>query len=52
MQAWFCETLDGPDALTWKQAPTPEPGKGLKLPLVLFDNWLLTRSAVSMLMRV
>ncbi len=28
MQAWFCETLDGPDALTWKDAPTPEPGKG------------------------
>ncbi|MFZ5528401.1 MAG: NADPH:quinone oxidoreductase family protein [Pseudomonadota bacterium] len=28
MQAWFCETLDGPDALHWKDAPTPEPGKG------------------------
>ncbi|RRS04012.1 NADPH:quinone oxidoreductase family protein [Aquabacterium soli] len=28
MQAWFCETLDGPDALNWKEAPTPEPGKG------------------------
>ena len=28
MQAWFCETLDGPEALTWKEAPTPEPGKG------------------------
>ena len=24
MQAWFCETLDGPDALTWKDAPTPD----------------------------
>ncbi|MEY4767219.1 MAG: hypothetical protein RI907_3892 [Pseudomonadota bacterium] len=28
MQAWFCEALEGPDALTWKEAPTPEPGKG------------------------
>jgi NADPH2:quinone reductase len=28
MQAWFCETLDGPEALVWKDAPLPEPGKG------------------------
>ncbi len=28
MQAWFCETFDGPEALVWKEAPTPEPGKG------------------------
>ena len=28
MQAWFCDTLDGPDALTWRDAPTAEPGKG------------------------
>ncbi len=28
MQAWTCETLDGPDALTWQDSPTPEPGQG------------------------
>ena len=28
MQAWFCDTPDGPDALTWRDAPMPEPGKG------------------------
>jgi NADPH2:quinone reductase len=28
MQAWFCETLDGPEALVWKDAALPEPGKG------------------------
>jgi len=28
MQAWFCETLTGPDDLKWKDAPTPEPGAG------------------------
>lgn len=28
MQAWFCETLDGPDSLVWKEVPTPEPGPG------------------------
>jgi len=28
MQAWTCETLDGPDALTWKDTATPEPGQG------------------------
>ena len=28
MQAWLCETLDGVDALKWKDLPTPEPGAG------------------------
>jgi NADPH:quinone reductase len=28
MQAWFCETLSGPEGLQWKEAPTPAPGKG------------------------
>jgi len=28
MQAWFCETLTGPDGLLWKDVPTPEPGAG------------------------
>lgn len=28
MHAWICDRLDGPDALTWQEAPTPEPGKG------------------------
>ena len=28
MHAWICETLDGPDALQWKEQATPEPGKG------------------------
>jgi NADPH2:quinone reductase len=28
MQAWICNELAGPDALTWQQQPTPEPGKG------------------------
>ena len=28
MHAWFCETLDGPDSLVWKEAPTPEPAAG------------------------
>jgi len=28
MQAWFCETLTGPDDLKWKDVPTPEPGAG------------------------
>jgi len=25
MHAWFCDTTDGPDALVWREAPTPEP---------------------------
>ena len=28
MHAWFCDTLDGVDALRWREAPTPEPGPG------------------------
>jgi NADPH2:quinone reductase len=28
MQAWICSELSGPDALTWQDTPTPEPGKG------------------------
>ena len=28
MQAWLCETLDGVDALKWKDLPTPEPRAG------------------------
>jgi NADPH2:quinone reductase len=28
MHAWLCETLDGVDALTWKELPTPEPKPG------------------------
>ena len=28
MQAWFCETLSGPDGLLWKDVPTPQPGPG------------------------
>ncbi|MFO1329623.1 MAG: NADPH:quinone oxidoreductase family protein [Rubrivivax sp.] len=28
MQAWLCETLDGVDALKWKDLPTPEPQAG------------------------
>ena len=25
MHAWFCDSLDGPDHLHWREAPTPEP---------------------------
>jgi NADPH2:quinone reductase len=25
MHAWFCESTDGPAALSWREAPTPEP---------------------------
>jgi len=28
MHAWLCETLDGVDALVWKELPTPAPGPG------------------------
>ncbi len=28
MQAWICNELSGPDALTWQESPTPEPGPG------------------------
>lgn len=28
MHAWLCTTLDGADALTWQELPTPEPGPG------------------------
>jgi NADPH2:quinone reductase len=28
MHAWVCETLDGVDALTWQELPTPEPKPG------------------------
>lgn len=28
MHAWFCETLDGVDALRWLEKPTPTPGPG------------------------
>jgi len=28
MQAWFCETLSGPEGLVWKEVATPEPGPG------------------------
>jgi NADPH:quinone reductase len=28
MQAWLCSTLDGVDALTWQELPTPEPRAG------------------------
>lgn len=28
MHAWLCETLTGPEGLTWKALPTPEPGPG------------------------
>jgi NADPH:quinone reductase len=28
MHAWFCDTLDGPESLTWREAPTPQPGPG------------------------
>ncbi len=28
MHAWLCETLDGVDALQWKEIPTPEPQAG------------------------
>jgi NADPH2:quinone reductase len=28
MQAWYCETLSGPEGLVWKEVPTPEPGPG------------------------
>ena len=28
MQAWICDNPTGVDALTWKETPTPEPGKG------------------------
>ncbi|MGL6108734.1 MAG: NADPH:quinone oxidoreductase family protein [Rubrivivax sp.] len=28
MQAWFCETLTGPEGLVWKEMPTPAPGPG------------------------
>ena len=28
MHAWLCETLDGAEALQWKEWPTPEPKPG------------------------
>ncbi len=28
MQAWFCETLSGPEDLVWREVPTPAPGPG------------------------
>ena len=28
MHAWLCENPVGVDALTWKELPTPQPGKG------------------------
>jgi NADPH:quinone reductase len=28
MHAWLCETLNGVDALTWRELPTPEPQAG------------------------
>jgi NADPH2:quinone reductase len=28
MQAWWCDSLDGVEALTWRETPTPEPGPG------------------------
>ena len=28
MHAWLCETLDGVDALQWRELPTPEPKAG------------------------
>ncbi len=28
MHAWLCETLDGVDALHWRELPTPEPAAG------------------------
>ena len=28
MHAWLCETLDGVDALHWRELPTPEPKPG------------------------
>ena len=28
MHAWLCETLDGVDALQWREQPTPEPKPG------------------------
>lgn len=28
MQAWICNELSGPDALTWQSSPSPEPGPG------------------------
>ena len=28
MHAWLCETLDGVDALRWRELPTPEPKAG------------------------
>jgi len=28
MHAWVCETLDGVEALKWREMPTPEPGPG------------------------
>ena len=31
MFGWFCDTLDGVDALRWREGPTPEPGPGQAL---------------------
>jgi NADPH2:quinone reductase len=31
MHAWLCENPVGVDALTWKELPTPQPGKGQAL---------------------
>ena len=28
MHAWICEDPVGPQALTWKEVPTPSPGRG------------------------
>ncbi len=28
MHGWFCDRLEGVESLTWREAPTPEPGPG------------------------
>ena len=28
MHAWFCDRLDGPESLQWREAPTPTPAAG------------------------
>ena len=53
MQAWICDNPTGVDALTWKEAPTPEPGKGevrvaIKAASVNFPDLLIMQGKYQM----
>lgn len=49
MHAWFCDTPTGPEALTWREAPTPEPqANEIRLRVAAaslnFPDWLIVRN--------